>query len=81
MALYAIAVSDALAAVYEAKYHYELWRPITAIRSGDDASAASWQPIDNTPMAKYNEIQADRPPSVRHEPGRRSLQQGTVLRP
>jgi len=50
MALYAIAVSDALAAVYEAKYHYELWRPITAIRSGDDASAASWQPIDNTPM-------------------------------
>jgi hypothetical protein len=50
MALYAIAVSDALAAVYEAKYHYELWRPITAIRNGDDASAATWQPIDNTPM-------------------------------
>jgi hypothetical protein len=50
MALYAIAISDALAAVYDAKYHYELWRPITAIRNGDDASAATWQPIDNTPM-------------------------------
>jgi hypothetical protein len=50
MALYAIAITDALAAVYDAKYHYELWRPITAIRNGDDTSAATWQPIDNTPM-------------------------------
>jgi hypothetical protein len=50
MALYSIAITDALAAVYDAKYHYELWRPITAIRNGDDASAATWQPIDLTPM-------------------------------
>jgi hypothetical protein len=38
------------------KYHYELWRPITAIRnSGVEANSATprdatWQPIDNTPM-------------------------------
>jgi len=50
MALYSIAITDALASVFDAKYHYELWRPITAIRNGDDASAATWQPIDVTPM-------------------------------
>jgi PAP2 superfamily len=42
--------------VFDAKYRYEFWRPITAIRSGDqDDNAATtrdatWQPIDNTPM-------------------------------
>jgi hypothetical protein len=56
MALYAIALSDALAAVFDAKYRYEFWRPITAIRNGDiDDNAATerdaiWQPIDVTPM-------------------------------
>jgi hypothetical protein len=56
MALYAVALTDAYAAVFDAKYHYELWRPITAIRNGsDEANAATsrdatWQPIDNTPM-------------------------------
>jgi hypothetical protein len=56
MALTAIAAVDAAMAVYEAKYHYEFWRPITAIRNGDqdDNPAterdATWQPIDNTPM-------------------------------
>jgi len=40
----------------DAKYHYEFWRPVTAIRNGDsdDNPAterdATWQPIDNTPM-------------------------------
>ena len=40
----------------DAKYHYDFWRPITAIRNGDmdDNTAterdATWQPIDNTPM-------------------------------
>ncbi len=40
----------------DAKYHYNFWRPITAIRNGDidDNPAterdATWQPIDNTPM-------------------------------
>jgi hypothetical protein len=56
MALAAIGLNDALIAVFDAKYHYNFWRPITAIRNGDidgnDATerAATWQPIDNTPM-------------------------------
>ena len=55
-ALTAIARADALIAVFEAKYHYEFWRPVTAIRNGDidDNPAterdAAWQPIDATPM-------------------------------
>jgi hypothetical protein len=56
MALTAVAGADAAIAVFEAKYHYEFWRPITAIRNGDQDDnpaterAAAWQPIDNTPM-------------------------------
>jgi hypothetical protein len=56
MALYAMALTDAYIAVFDAKYHYEFWRPITAIRNGDiDGNPATdrdptWQPIDNTPM-------------------------------
>jgi PAP2 superfamily protein len=56
MALYAVALTDSYVAVFDAKYHYELWRPITAIRNGDvEANSttkrdATWQPIDNTPM-------------------------------
>jgi hypothetical protein len=55
-ALAAVARNDALTAVFEAKYHYEFWRPVTAIRNGDidgnDATArdAAWQPIGPTPM-------------------------------
>jgi hypothetical protein len=56
MALAAVGLNDALIAVFEAKYHYNFWRPITAIRNGDiddndlTERDASWQPIDNTPM-------------------------------
>ena len=56
MALTAVALADAYIAVMDAKYHYEFWRPITAIRNGDtdDNPAterdATWQPIDNTPI-------------------------------
>jgi hypothetical protein len=56
MALTSVAGADAGIAVFDAKYHYEFWRPITAIRNGDtdDHPATerdeSWQPIDNTPM-------------------------------
>src|SRR5262249_13687625 len=35
MALVAVAESDAMIAVMDAKYKYEFWRPITAIRNGD----------------------------------------------
>ena len=56
MALASTAAADAYIAVFDAKYHYDFWRPITAIRNGDidDNPAteidATWQPIDNTPM-------------------------------
>jgi PAP2 superfamily len=50
------ASDDALIAVFEAKYHYNFWRPVTAIRNGDidgnDATErdASWTPFIETPM-------------------------------
>jgi hypothetical protein len=50
------AVDDTMIAVFDAKYHYEFWRPITAIRNGDldgnDATQrdASWTPLIDTPM-------------------------------
>ena len=56
MALIAIARSDAFVAIFDAKYHYEFWRPVTAIRNGDiDDNAATerdatWLPLDATPM-------------------------------
>lgn len=55
-ALVAVARADTLIAVFDAKYHYNFWRPITAIRNGDiDDNPATerdgaWQPIDVTPM-------------------------------
>jgi PAP2 superfamily len=56
MALEAVALNDAIIAVLDAKYYYNFWRPITAIRNGDidgnpatDGEAA-WQPLANTPM-------------------------------
>jgi hypothetical protein len=56
MALAAVGLNEALIAVFDAKYHYNFWRPITAIRNGhidgNDVTEheATWQPIDNTPM-------------------------------
>lgn len=56
MALTAVAAADAYIAVMDAKYHYEFWRPITAIRNGDlDDNPATerdptWQPLGATPM-------------------------------
>jgi hypothetical protein len=56
MALAAVGLNDALIAVFDAKYHFNFWRPITAIRNGDiddndvTEREASWLPIDNTPM-------------------------------
>ena len=56
MAVTTAAEADAMIAVMDAKYKYAFWRPITAIRNGDnDRNAATerdatWQPIDNTPM-------------------------------
>jgi hypothetical protein len=56
MALAGIAINDALIAVLDAKYHFNFWRPVTAIRNGDiDGNPATdreatWQPIADTPM-------------------------------
>ena len=50
------AADDALIAVFDAKYQYNFWRPITAIRNGDlDGNNAtdrepSWLPLNDTPM-------------------------------
>jgi hypothetical protein len=56
MALVALGLNDAIIAVLDAKYHYNFWRPITAIRNGDidgnpaTEREATWQPIAPTPM-------------------------------
>jgi len=56
MMLVSLGLNDALIAVFDAKYHYNFWRPITSIRNGDidenpaTERDATWQPIDNTPM-------------------------------
>jgi len=50
------AIDDAMIAVFDAKYHYGFWRPLTAIRNGDidgnDATErdAAWLPLIDTPM-------------------------------
>jgi hypothetical protein len=55
-ALVAMATADAYIAVFDAKYTYNFWRPVTAIRNGDrhgnDANErdAAWEPIIPTPM-------------------------------
>jgi hypothetical protein len=56
MALVAMAGSDAIISVMDAKYAYNLWRPITAIRNADTTGnkatprVASWLPLGDTPM-------------------------------
>ena len=56
MALVSFGLNDAIIAVLDAKYHYNFWRPITAIRNADiDGNPgtdleATWQPIAPTPM-------------------------------
>jgi hypothetical protein len=55
-ALVEMAVADSYIAVFEAKYAYNFWRPITAIRNGDiDGNEAtvrdpSWEPLVDTPL-------------------------------
>jgi PAP2 superfamily protein len=55
-AIAAMAMDDALIAVFDAKYTYNFWRPVTAIRNGDiDGNDAtdrdpSWTPFIDTPM-------------------------------
>ena len=55
-ALVAMATADALTAIFDAKYAYNFWRPVTAIRNADtDGNQATdrdpaWEPFIATPM-------------------------------
>src|SRR5215475_2305626 len=55
-ALTSMAGNDAYIAVFDAKYKYNLWRPVTAIRNADQTNNsatprdASWRPLGDTPM-------------------------------
>jgi len=55
-ALVEMATADSYIAVFDAKYTFNFWRPITAIRNGDldgnDATArdAGWEPLVDTPL-------------------------------
>lgn len=54
-ALVSMAGNDAFIAVFDAKYAYNLWRPVTAIRNADQTGnaatprEASWTPLGATP--------------------------------
>jgi hypothetical protein len=51
-ALINLAMADAHIAVYDAKYAYDFWRPVTAIRVGSagPAADAGWEPLIAVPM-------------------------------
>jgi hypothetical protein len=55
-ALAEIAANDAIVAVFDAKYQYNFWRPMTAIRNADITQnpatprESSWLPLGETPM-------------------------------
>src|SRR5262249_30866837 len=55
-ALVSMAGIDAYIAVFDAKYAYNFWRPVTAIRNADQTGnvatprEASWLPLGETPM-------------------------------
>ena len=55
-ALFSMATADASIAIFDAKYAYNFWRPVTAIRNADlDGNNATerdptWEPFIATPM-------------------------------
>jgi PAP2 superfamily len=55
-ALAEMAAADAYIAVFDAKYTFNLWRPITAIRNGDThgngaiSRVPDWEPLISTPL-------------------------------
>jgi hypothetical protein len=51
LAAAAMAMDDALIAVFDAKYTYNVWRPVTAIRNAEgDLRDPGWMPFIDTPM-------------------------------
>ncbi|HEY0802263.1 MAG TPA: vanadium-dependent haloperoxidase, partial [Steroidobacteraceae bacterium] len=72
-ALAEAAMADAQIACWDSKYFYNFWRPITAIRQGDqDGNPATavdpvWQPLINTPnFPEYPSGHADVSGAVSH---------------
>jgi hypothetical protein len=72
-ALAEVAMADAQIACWDSKYFYNFWRPITAIRMGDqDGNPATavdpeWQPLINTPnFPEYPSGHADISGAVSH---------------
>jgi hypothetical protein len=72
-ALAEAALADAQIACWESKYFYTFWRPITAIRLGDqDGNPATevdsdWQPLINTPnFPEYPSGHADISAAISH---------------
>jgi hypothetical protein len=55
LALGTLAIADGFITAWDSKKHYNYWRPITAIREGEQdgnpqtAGDAAWQPLLNTP--------------------------------
>jgi PAP2 superfamily len=54
-ALASLAMADSIITSWESKYHYNFWRPLTAIREGDHdgnrrtRGDPTWEPLINTP--------------------------------
>ena len=72
-ALADVALADAQIACWDSKYYYVFWRPITAIRLGDEDGNPdtevdlSWQPLINTPnFPEYPSGHADISGAVTH---------------
>jgi len=55
LALVSLAAADSGIACWDSKYHFNFWRPLTAIREGDDdgnwrtVGDPDWEPVVNTP--------------------------------
>ena len=65
LAVAAMAMDDALIAVFDAKYAYNFWRPVTAIRNAeDDLRDPAWTPFIPWP-GRPSPSPAGAPPSRR----------------
>ena len=59
-------IANSFIADWDAKFHYNFWRPLTAIRNGDmdsnDATErdAGWTPFNATPMQRGGETKPNR---------------------
>ncbi|GAA3377949.1 vanadium-dependent haloperoxidase [Streptomyces sannanensis] len=49
VALFHVAAVDTQIATSDSKYHYQSWRPVTAIRTGDIDQDPTWTPLHATP--------------------------------